>query len=547
MDNLLDGRRVLAQFLSEGVMWNPSGRLACRNLGHHLINLLKRQPLGLRHEEVSEDNADCTSGAPEEEDLGAEVGFVLSNKQEVEKLTRTRRGKISPIETQAVGPQVEAKKKIVSGTSDTNDPLADAHANGAVDQEGTTTKALDCPERQRSRADVDNSSDHRDEEGVVDTDGLKESGREVENEVDTSPLLHHLEEDTNEDLADVGVAVCDATREHAGPADLTNRHLILKVGLNLGELINDVGAIGRLATDTTESLGSSVELLLLDVIARRFRKEEETNGKNDGPGELDGNRDSVCASVRVVAASIGDDRGKHETDGNCELVARDARQTSVSLALFPVRSINLHGTADLAWSNFRHNTDQNIDRANKSYTNARNQAANDDKRYGGGGNLEDNTDGEDTTPDDDSGSATNPIGESTREESTEEGTGRENGNDERLSARSNAVAIGTGLADASEFSKLFLEDLSAHDTIDVTRIVTEQDTSKGGEGTHQVGPDEKREHEVREPQPYIQQILGARAMLGSCPDVAKVAKRSLSRIRSLLAANNEPKDSRKSL
>lgn len=185
----------------------------------------------------------------------------------------------------------------IGSTSDTNDPLADTHANGTIDQERTTTKALNGPEGQRSRADVDDGSDHRDEEGILDTDGLEESGREVEDKVDTSPLLHHLEKDTNEDLADVGVAVCDATREHADPADLANRHFILKVGLDLSELIDDVGTVGRLAADTAESLGGSVQLLLLDVVARRLRKEEETNGEDDGPGELNGDWDSVGASV----------------------------------------------------------------------------------------------------------------------------------------------------------------------------------------------------------------------------------------------------------
>jgi hypothetical protein len=80
MDNLFDSGGVLAQFLSIGVMWDPSCGLACRDLGHHLINLLKRQSLGLRHEEVSKDDADCTGGAPKEEDLRTKVGFVLSNK-----------------------------------------------------------------------------------------------------------------------------------------------------------------------------------------------------------------------------------------------------------------------------------------------------------------------------------------------------------------------------------------------------------------------------------------------------------------------------------
>ena len=80
MDDLLDGRRVLAHLLGEGVMGNPASRLASRDLLHHLVDLLERQTLGLRNEEVSENDADGASGAPEEEDLRSEVGLLLANK-----------------------------------------------------------------------------------------------------------------------------------------------------------------------------------------------------------------------------------------------------------------------------------------------------------------------------------------------------------------------------------------------------------------------------------------------------------------------------------
>lgn len=80
MDDLLNSRGVLAQLLSEGVMRHPSCRLACRYLGHHLVDLLKRQSLGLGHKEVGENDADGAGGAPEEEHLGSQVGFLLSNK-----------------------------------------------------------------------------------------------------------------------------------------------------------------------------------------------------------------------------------------------------------------------------------------------------------------------------------------------------------------------------------------------------------------------------------------------------------------------------------
>lgn len=84
-----------------------------------------------------------------------------------------------------------------SHTDDADDELRDDHACAAVDKEVAPAEALDHPEGDGGGADVDESGDEGDEEGVGDgTEGLEEDGSEVEDEVDTGQLLHHLHENT---------------------------------------------------------------------------------------------------------------------------------------------------------------------------------------------------------------------------------------------------------------------------------------------------------------------------------------------------------------
>ena len=97
-----------------------------------------------------------------------------------------------------------------------DEKFADEHAKGAVDQECASTQLLDSPERDGRGADVDCSGDHGDGKGVRQANSLEEGGAVVclklvtiayqpctltltEDEVDTSPLLKHLQGDTEHD------------------------------------------------------------------------------------------------------------------------------------------------------------------------------------------------------------------------------------------------------------------------------------------------------------------------------------------------------------
>ncbi len=78
-------------------------------------------------------------------------------------------------------------------TDDTDDELANQHAEGTPDEQRTTTESFDSPERDGGGANIDESGDKTDQEWVGNcAESLEEGGTEVEDEVDTGPLLHHL-------------------------------------------------------------------------------------------------------------------------------------------------------------------------------------------------------------------------------------------------------------------------------------------------------------------------------------------------------------------
>jgi hypothetical protein len=104
-------------------------------------------------------------------------------------------------------------------------------------------------------------------------------------------------------------------------------HLVERLAIDLEKRLE--GASIGLLTETGQDLGSLLEVALLDVVARRLGKEEETTGKDHGPGHLNCNRDSVRASIRSVLGAIVDARSKQDANGNAELVARHYRATNL--------------------------------------------------------------------------------------------------------------------------------------------------------------------------------------------------------------------------
>jgi hypothetical protein len=82
-------------------------------------------------------------------------------------------------------------------TDDADNVLHDYHACTANNEDLATAKTLDCPKGNRRGEDVDKRGNEAYEEGIADSpEGGKEDCAEVEDEVDTGKLLHHLHKDT---------------------------------------------------------------------------------------------------------------------------------------------------------------------------------------------------------------------------------------------------------------------------------------------------------------------------------------------------------------
>lgn len=81
--------------------------------------------------------------------------------------------------------------------NDGHDELHDNHTGGTDDEELASTESLDGVEGNGRGAYIDEGGDKRDQERVLDrAEGGKEDGTEVEDEVYTGQLLHHLHQDT---------------------------------------------------------------------------------------------------------------------------------------------------------------------------------------------------------------------------------------------------------------------------------------------------------------------------------------------------------------
>ena len=109
----------------------------------------------------------------------------------------------------------------LSALRDTNsrdNKLGDDHTHTTEQEQLTTAELLDHDEGERSRQDVNESSDQRNKERVFDrTELLEKRWTKVEDEVDTSALLHHLETGSQESSADRAVTPAKRSPEDCEP------------------------------------------------------------------------------------------------------------------------------------------------------------------------------------------------------------------------------------------------------------------------------------------------------------------------------------------
>ena len=448
---------VLAELaVGVGLMGHPAGGGAGRGLGHHLVDLLERETLGLGDEEVGEEQAADTGGTPDEENLGTEIALTgvnhvgsdvtdnevpepvggggesdtLGTDREREDLADNDPSSGTPGggETEDVDADEHDEDggggggAGESGADDGDDELADQHERGTPDEDLATTEALNGPEGKRRGDDVDDVGDERDEERILDTRLLEEGCAVVEDEVDTGPLLEHLQEDTDQHTAEV--ARGSEALEAVGPAGLANRHLVVVVGLDLGKLVLDVGGIAGLATEGGERLAGVVRATLLDVPTRGLREEEETDGEQDGPDELDRDGNAVGGGGVPLVGTLTDTRCEENTlmilsvteaqvrwynrgtyDGDSPLVSGD------------------DGTTDGLGGNLGHVHDNNS--GDDTDTESSDDTTTDEEIKAGGRDLERDTDREDTTGDDDRKTTSDPVRDGTTCKGSDEGTSRQ--------------------------------------------------------------------------------------------------------------------------
>jgi hypothetical protein len=171
---------------------------------------------------------------------------------------------------------------------------------------------------------------------------LEEGSAVVEDEVDTGELLKSLEETSScETLAKVAAEAVEV-------AGLAEAHLVLVVGHDLAELLDNCRVVGRESAESGERLGGPLWLAALDVHARSLGQEKHTEEDDQGPEELDGDGDAVAASVIAVLGGVVDNGGKQKTDGNGKLIGTNDGSADPLLAILAQITMRVLLLADLA-------------------------------------------------------------------------------------------------------------------------------------------------------------------------------------------------------
>ena len=84
------------------------------------------------------------------------------------------------------------------------------------------------------------------------------------------------------------------------------------IRLHLRDLLDDGRVICRQASDLRQSLDGLIVLVLLNEEARSLRKKDEPDDQNEGPGELNGDRDAIGPCVLTISNGVIDDGGEEE-------------------------------------------------------------------------------------------------------------------------------------------------------------------------------------------------------------------------------------------
>lgn len=193
------------------------------------------------------------------------------------------------------------------------------HHPGSTDhQRLSATTLLDDVETAEGTETVDRAENELGDVAVFETGGSKDSGTEVEEEVDTSELLTGLEDNTED-----GTVHHALTSEDLNETGLGKRALFVKLLLDVGDLAVNTGGVDVETGKIGDGL-SGLFLLTLSVgEARGLGKQEDTSSKEKSPEEVEAVGNSPGSTAGVLVGSPVNNLGCPDAESDKELVARD--------------------------------------------------------------------------------------------------------------------------------------------------------------------------------------------------------------------------------
>jgi len=246
---------------------------------------------------------------------------------------------------------------------------------------------------------------------------------------------------------------------------MTHAQLVVVIGLDFSEFLNDGRMVNRKTSQSRHGFGGTLHITSLNPVARSLWEEDHSREENDGPSELDCDRNTIGSRVLAVVGSVIDNRSKEQTNGNGELVSSD------------------DSTANPLWSSLR--LVERDERRNKTNTKTSKETACNKERDGSRRSLENNTKGEDKDGKHQAVFATSEVTHRGSAEGAKEGTGREDGDNLRLLRRANVRQAVVGVDEAS--GELVSPIRHLQDATDGSSVISEEDTAKGDEKTDENG------------------------------------------------------------
>jgi hypothetical protein len=152
--------------------------------------------------------------------------------------------------------------------------LTDDHTSSTPDQDCASAESFNDVEGNWCGTDIDQGSDKVDQERIADRSKFLEEGcSKVEDKVDTSPLLHHLERSTKDGATQVAAALPETAFEAIRPAAeiATLGHdlqLVFVIGDDLSKLLLNELGVRWLSTDSRQGVGSFLDVATLDEVTR---------------------------------------------------------------------------------------------------------------------------------------------------------------------------------------------------------------------------------------------------------------------------------------